>query len=100
MLQRRRRKMAAVQQGLCVWCWLPLPADLNEAEIDHIIPRCRGGPDQGWNRQLLHKRCNGRGWGQSRKGQKGTTITPLAEALAAEHGITIGPPPQRRQSSY
>jgi 5-methylcytosine-specific restriction endonuclease McrA len=93
--QKLLHRMAAAQQGLCAWCWHPLPADLSEAELDHIIPRCRGGPDPLWNRQLLHKRCNGRGQGKSRKGAKGIEITPEAEALAAKHGITIKPPPIR-----
>lgn len=85
--QRRLREFAAEQQGLCTWCWHPLPSDLDEAEIDHIIPRCRGGPNVRWNLQLLHWRCNGRG--RPQKGAKGISVTPPAEALAAEHGITI-----------
>lgn len=85
--QRRLHRMAAEQQGLCTWCWLPLPADLSETEIDHIIPRCLGGPNARWNYQLLHRRCNGRG--QHPKRTKGTRVTPAAQALAAEHGIIL-----------
>lgn len=29
-----------------------------DCDIDHIIPRCRGGKDDNSNLQLVHKRCN------------------------------------------
>jgi 5-methylcytosine-specific restriction endonuclease McrA len=60
-----------------------LPEDLAEVHEDHIIPRSRGGPaSASWNIQILHALCNER---------KREHLTPLAIALAAEHGITIPP---------
>jgi len=76
-----RRWLAEAQGYVCPWCKLPLPDDLADTDRDHIIPRCRGGPDRTWNYQLLHKRCN-------RRGGKGTALTAEAEALAREHGVT------------
>jgi 5-methylcytosine-specific restriction endonuclease McrA len=60
-----------------------LPEDLAEVHEDHIIPRSRGSPaSASWNIQILHALCNER---------KREHLTPLAIALAAEHGITIPP---------
>ena len=79
---RRRARLAKAQDGICPWCKLPLPDDLTDTAVDHIIPRCRGGPNAPWNYQLLHFKCNGRGG-------KGIKLTPEAEALAAEHGVIL-----------
>lgn len=91
---RRRQLLATAQNGICPWCEKPLPADLlyAYADIDHIIPRSRGGPDLEWNRQLLHKHCNRDG--------KGDALTPQAEALAAEHGVTLVEPPPKKPWGY
>lgn len=83
-IQRRARKLrqnlAAAQAGLCPWCALALPGDLRLTDIDHIIPQTRGGPDEPWNWQLLHRSCNG---------AKANKITPDAQRLAVEHGIAV-----------
>jgi len=76
---RRRERLASAQGGICPECTLPLPEDLAATEIDHIIPRVRGGPDLPWNRQLVHFRCNR---------SKRFKLTDAARALAAGHGIT------------
>jgi 5-methylcytosine-specific restriction endonuclease McrA len=65
---------------MCPACKLPLPEDLSETEIDHIIPRARGGPNLPWNKQLVHFKCNRSKW---------TRLTPEAEALAVEHGVRL-----------
>jgi hypothetical protein len=52
-------------------------------QIDHIIPRARGGPNVAWNKQVLHTACNVR---------KGDKLTPAAEALAASHGVKLHEP--------
>jgi 5-methylcytosine-specific restriction endonuclease McrA len=79
-LARRRERLATAQGGICPWCDLPLPEDLAGTEVDHIIPRIRGGPDEPWNRQLLHFKCNK---------TKRFRLTDAARALAAEHGIRL-----------
>ena len=75
-----RARLTAAQGYICPWCKLPLPEDLAGTAKDHIIPRCRGGPNAPWNYQLLHFKCNDRGG-------KGPRLTPEAEELAAKHGI-------------
>lgn len=83
VVEEKKLMLAAAQAGICPWCELPLPDDLTRAHLDHIIPRCRGGPNKGWNLQLLHERCN---WGKQGK------LTPKAQALAELHGIVLHEP--------
>ena len=77
-----RRALAEAQGYVCPWCKLPLPEDLTGTAKDHIIPRCRGGPHEPWNLQLLHFKCNG----PSGKWHK---LTPEAEALARERSVIL-----------
>lgn len=77
---RRRARLAKAQDGICPECKLALPDDLSEAEVDHIIPRVRGGPEDAWNKQLVHFMCNR---------SKRFKLTPEAEALAKEHGVVL-----------
>jgi hypothetical protein len=87
---RRRERLASAQGGICPWCSLPLPDDLAGTEVDHIIPRVRGGPNVAWNWQLVHWRCNR---------AKRFMLTDRALALAAEHGITLRKPEVRHRSA-
>jgi len=87
---RRCQLLAYVQDGICPWCKRPLPDDLAGTEIDHIIPRSRGGPNFAWNRQLLHLLCNK---------IKRDCLTDEAVVLAEKHGITLlEPDPERNRS--
>ena len=81
-----KRWLADRQGGVCPWCNLPLPDDLAETDRDHIIPRCRGGGDQLWNRQLLHRECNRGAGGKNRR------LTAEAMALAAKYGVLLCEP--------
>jgi hypothetical protein len=85
--QRRRERLAEKQDGICPACLLPLPEDLAGTEVDHIIPRCRGGPNLKWNRRLLHFTCNR---------SKRAKLTDEAVALAAEYGVMLREPPKPR----
>jgi len=80
--QRRRRrlgrKLAMAQGWLCPWCEKPLPPDLANTHLDHVWPRSKGGPDEEWNLQILHARCNH---------YKADAITPAAVALMASHEV-------------
>lgn len=78
-----RKRLAGAQDGFCPECGYALPGDLSETEVDHIIPRARGGPNVPWNKRLVHFRCNRR---------KRFKLTPEAEALAKEHGVVLHMP--------
>ena len=45
------------QGGRCTWCRRYFTAE-DGWEIDHVIPRSRGGSDAIGNRQLLHGHCH------------------------------------------
>jgi hypothetical protein len=62
-----------------------MPEDLSGTAIDHIIPKCRGGPDKPWNYQRLHATCNG-------PAGKGSILTLRAIELAAAYGIVLREP--------
>jgi 5-methylcytosine-specific restriction endonuclease McrA len=86
---RRQRKqqvlaveLAQAQAWICTWCGDPLPADLADTVVDHVIPRSAGGPDERWNYELLHIPCNG-------PGGKWHKITPRALELAAQRGLRL-----------
>jgi hypothetical protein len=81
-----KRMLAERQGSICPWCNLPLPGDLAETDRDHIIPRCRGGGEQLWNRQLLHTECNRGAGGKNRQ------LTTEAIALATKYGILLCEP--------
>ena len=42
--------------GKCFYCDLPLSP--RQFEIDHFLPRARGGPDEMWNYVLSCRTCN------------------------------------------
>jgi 5-methylcytosine-specific restriction endonuclease McrA len=88
---RRRARMARAQDGMCPACGQPLPDDLADTEVDHIIPRSRGGPSDAWNKRLVHFMCNR---------SKGFKLTPEAEALAKEHGIALHLPVPASATAY
>ena len=48
----------ARQGGICTWCNLPLPDDLNQIHADHIYPVSRGGETSPENTAALHATCN------------------------------------------
>lgn len=74
---RLNRRLAGRQNWLCPWCGGDLPADLAGTHQDHVWPLARGGPDEDWNLQLLHSRCNH---------VKGDRLTAEAIDLAAQYG--------------
>jgi len=50
-------KLLKLQKGCCAICEVPFnPMDI--IEVDHIIPRSKGGPDKYSNLQALHKHCH------------------------------------------
>ena len=53
----RYHKLLKRQKNLCLWCGIHFQPD-DVVEVDHIIPRRRGGKDVYENLQLLHKYCH------------------------------------------
>lgn len=54
---KRQRKLIRAQNGICPNCNTPFLMD-SVVEVDHIIPRSKGGKDVYSNLQLLHKHCH------------------------------------------
>jgi hypothetical protein len=84
----QRAELAKTQDGFCPACGFALPDDLSDTEVDHIIPRVRGGPDRAWNRRLVHFKCNR---------SKRFKLTDEALALAAERGVILCEPKPRSE---
>ena len=53
----RQQKLIKSQKGFCTYCKTSFLIE-SVVEIDHIIPRSRGGKDVYLNLQLLHKHCH------------------------------------------
>jgi RNA-directed DNA polymerase len=53
----RVAKLMKIQKGKCLWCGLTFKYG-DAIEVDHIIPRNKGGKDLYKNLQLLHKHCH------------------------------------------
>ncbi len=58
-LNEREAQLLKRQQGKCPWCELYFK-DGDVLELDHIIPRSRGGRDSYTNWQVLHRHCHDR----------------------------------------
>jgi RNA-directed DNA polymerase len=56
-MPRRVSKLMKIQKGKCVHCGL-IFRDGDSWEVDHIIPRSKGGKDIYENYQLLHRHCH------------------------------------------
>lgn len=56
-LSTRELRLLKVQKGKCNWCGLHFMEGDNW-EVDHIIPKSRGGKDIYDNLQLLHSHCH------------------------------------------
>ncbi|MDJ0746681.1 MAG: HNH endonuclease signature motif containing protein [Xenococcaceae cyanobacterium MO_167.B27] len=53
----RKAKLLKSQRGKCNLCGLTFKHD-DVLEVDHIIPKSRGGKDTYLNLQLLHRHCH------------------------------------------
>lgn len=52
------RTLSQIQGGRCFICEQPLDLELQEWDIDHIIPRAKGGKDEQNNYAVVHRSCN------------------------------------------
>jgi 5-methylcytosine-specific restriction endonuclease McrA len=55
-----KARLHTVQAGRCALCGTHLASDWKSSEIDHVIPRSRGGRDHLGNFVLAHSACNRR----------------------------------------
>lgn len=53
----RKTKLLRLQQGMCAMCKKAF-VNGDVMEIDHIVPKSKGGPDKYLNLQLLHRHCH------------------------------------------
>lgn len=51
-------KLLLKQKNLCFICEQPIDPNLDKLEIDHIIPRAKGGKDEENNYAVTHEPCN------------------------------------------
>ena len=51
-----RKRLYFKQMGICKGCNRKVP--YNEATIDHIIPKCKGGTNARENCQMMCQGCN------------------------------------------
>ena len=52
------RKLLTQQDGRCFICEKPIDRNLDKIEVDHIIPRAKGGKDDENNYAATHEPCN------------------------------------------
>lgn len=52
-----QKKLLKRQNRICPWCQSPININDN-VEVDHVIPRSKGGLNSYDNLQLLHKQCH------------------------------------------
>jgi hypothetical protein len=77
-------------RGKCLICngWLSFdPRDGEGVNVEHIVPRVRGGATELANLALTHPRCNGekgRRWDNSRRPERAAAYAALIERLQAE----------------
>lgn len=60
-LPKKRIQLGIAQGWRCHWCQQACREDvgwLNSATLDHIVPRCQGGPNEPWNLVMSCQRCN------------------------------------------
>jgi RNA-directed DNA polymerase len=53
-----RAHLLKQQKGRCTWCGLLFTTMEDIMEVDHKVPRSRGGTNTIHNRQLLHGHCH------------------------------------------
>lgn len=56
--QQLIRRLLEQQQGQCFICQKPIDPGVDAIEVDHIIPRARGGKDDENNYAATHEWCN------------------------------------------
>jgi HNH endonuclease len=56
--QQLIQRLLEQQQGQCFICQKPIDPDVDAIEVDHIMPRARGGKDDENNYAATHEWCN------------------------------------------
>lgn len=84
MIAGRKAILLRNQKGKCAWCGLFFKQG-DDVEIDHIIPRARGGRDVYTNLQLLHGHCHQ----QKSALDKGCAVEEPCEVESLMHGSEL-----------
>jgi hypothetical protein len=51
-------RLEAQQKGMCFICEQPIDLQLDKLEVDHVVPRAKGGKDDENNYAVTHEVCN------------------------------------------
>jgi len=73
LFSTRALHLIKVQKGTCKWCNTPFLFD-DILEVDHIIPRHKGGKDTYNNLQLLHRHCHDEKTSLDRQASESSTV--------------------------
>ena len=84
MIAGRKATLLRSQKGRCPWCGLFFKQE-DDVEIDHIIPRAKGGRDVYTNLQLLHGHCHD----QKSALDKGCAVEEPCEVESLMHGSEL-----------
>jgi RNA-directed DNA polymerase len=79
-LPRSRAHLLKQQKGRCTWCGLLFTTMEDIIEVDHKVPRSRGGINTIQNRQLLHGHCH-----DAKTASDGTLIVSEVPVTMAIH---------------
>ena len=64
-LRKFRKQLWHDQNGICQLCFRPVPLDPGSVEVDHKVPKSKGGDNGISNLQVVHPRCNRIKWNRS-----------------------------------
>jgi len=76
-----------IQKGRCAHCKSRFTSE-DILEVDHIIPRCKGGKDENENLQLLHRHCH-----DAKTSKDGSTVrkkdVPIVKGRSSEEPCEV-----------
>jgi RNA-directed DNA polymerase len=79
----REAKLLKEQKGKCSWCKLYFK-DSDLLEIDHIIPKAKGGKDGYGNQQILHRHCHDK---KTHQDKLGVLEVPMTKVIQLRSGM-------------
>jgi hypothetical protein len=95
-LPASRANLLKRQRGRCAWCGLFFTTMDDVMEVDHKVPRSRGGTDMPHNRQLLHGHCHDEKTTGDASTAGHSAFTCQHRQMAKGYSCIRGPDPVRR----